>query len=323
MTKVQVFITHYINEEAIEYNDMLMEQLYFMEKITDYDHETIVVYYSPDHSGEELVVRIRELNEDLDRRGKGPVKLIKNDRLPDSTFTAINKVIDLAEEGGYFVLLHNDVRVSKNWLNNLVIEISMMESRYGKGNVILSPRSIPYHYLQESVEKSEPRYPKVWEHMRNIRMSTHDMSTWCDKWKFPFKDGVVHSLEPGHVTDDAHILMMFISRKEFFLGGNIDGKDIEGIGYNDERYRAHGAYSDNDWGITALIKGKKNLKSQTCLMGHIERLSNYPGVHTAERSKLNMNIFIEKWGRNMWDEMQTGQLWTRLHKEQNSKEQKL
>ena len=31
--------------------------------------------------------------------------------------------------------------------------------------------------------------------------------------------------------------------------------------------------------------------------------------------EVTQQVFIEKWGQEMWDEMETGQLWLRLHRE--------
>jgi hypothetical protein len=130
------------------------------------------------------------------------------------------------------------------------------------------------------------------------------MRDWCRQWKFKFDDrGFVHSLSEGRATDDGHALMMFISRKSFF----------NAIGHYDERYIGIN-FDDNDMGITALMKGKKNLKSQTSLIGHVQGLSFCsPNIKT--RIMNNDNIFIEKWGRGIWDEMQNGSLWVRLHNE--------
>ena len=47
--KLQVFITHIVTNEIKEINDALVEEVTFLEKITDYPHETIIVYYSPDN----------------------------------------------------------------------------------------------------------------------------------------------------------------------------------------------------------------------------------------------------------------------------------
>jgi GT2 family glycosyltransferase len=300
MSKVQIFITHWVSKDVIELNDALIEQVTFLEKMTDYPHETIVVYYCPDGDNSDVDLR--------DRLSPLGTKLVKNDRhgRSDTQNSLRNKIIDLAED--LFVILHNDVRVSIGWLTNLVAEIETAEKKYGKGNCILSPRFIPYHYIPGSAVGFAPKYPKFWQDLeKNVCcLSVGQMRDWCRQWKFSFDGrGFVNSLPIDRVTDDGHALMMFISRKSFF---NV-------IGCYDERYIGIN-YDDNDMGIIALMKGKKNLKSQTSLIGHIQGLS-FCSLNIKIRIMNNDNIFIEKWGRGIWEEMQNGSLWIRLHIEQH------
>lgn len=298
--KIQIFITHYINKDMIELNDVLIDEIIYMEKITHCPHDIIVVYYCPDGDNSDKIL--------YDRLPKN-IKLVKNDRpgRPDIQPSLRNKIIDMANTTNPFVLLHNDIRVSIGWLESLVAEIDNAEKRWGKGNVVISPRFIhyhtPYHIRIISDEFSN------WSRSYTGRiLDANKMREWCKQWNFDFDNGNnVHSLNPVSITDDGHQLMMFISRKEFFVGNN----NTNGIGYCDESFSGTG-YDDNDWGIRALMAGKKNLKSQSSLIGHIEGLSfghkNIPS-NTADNAK----IFKKKWGDVIFDEMQTGQLWIRLH----------
>ncbi len=295
MDKIQVFITHWVNKDVIELNDVLVEEITFLEKVTDYPHDTIVVYYCPDNS----------IDEVFDRLPKN-VKPVKNDRpgRSDVQPSMRNKVLDLADD--YFVLLHNDIRVSVGWLTSLVSDLRKAESIY-KDRCIMAPRFVPYHYIPGVIK---PKYPEFWRSLESNKCvsSINKMRQWCNQWKFKFENNTVYSLPPGHITDDGHQLMMFISSKKFFTGEDGTG----GIGYCDEKYVGWG-YDDCDWGIRALIAGKNNLKSQTSLIGHIEGLT-FSKVYIPPGNDI---IFKEKWGTDIWNEMQTGQLWTRLHKNQN------
>lgn len=291
--KVQVFITHYVTKDIIWLNDMLVEAVTFMEMVKDYPHETIVVYYSPDGSADELYGRLPE-----------HVKLVKDDRPghPGSVPSMRNKIIDMAED--YFVILQNDIRVSHGWLLSLTADLKAAEKMYGK-RCIVSLRCVPYHYVPGIIE---PKYPSFWKSLESHPscLSISKMQQWCHQWNFTFRDGILHSTGIDKFTDDGHQLMMFISSKDCF------DSETGGIGYCDENFLSWG-YDDSDWGIRALMEGKKNLKSQNSLIGHLEGFTTtQPGFEWREKSD-NREVFIKKWGQGIWDEMQTGRLWTRLH----------
>ena len=297
MKKIQVFITHIVTNDMMETNDILVEEVTFLEKVTDYPHETIVVYYSPENDN--------SIDDAYDRMPKG-VKIVKNDR-PGNPYcmpSMRNKVIDLADD--YFVLLHNDIRVSVGWLTSLVADLEKAESIY-KDRCVMSPRFVPYHYIPGIIK---PKYPEFWKKISTKPQfySIEKMTQWCKEWHFKFKHNMLYSLPPGHITDDGHALMMFISSKKFF-------KDVGG---NDERY-IYRRHDDDDWGITALMKGKKDLKSQTSLIGHMVHMTLGHNKFPFFTNKSNEKLFIEKWGRPIFDEMITGKIWIRLHNEQLNK----
>lgn len=300
MQKVQIFITHYVNNDAIELNDILVEEILHLDYITKKSkipYDITVIYYDENNAASELYDRLPK-----------EVKIVRNDRpgRSDIQSSMRNKVVDLAED--HFVLLHNDVRVTIGWLDNIASEMNSSEEHYGHGNVVISPRYIPYWYIGSDGEISEngnfrAKYPYLWDRFGTLGIDT--MRSWCKEWKFKF-DGInVHSPHNSPcVTDDGHQLMMFMGTKKFF----------QDIGECDENFVGRN-YDDQDWGIRALLAGKKNLKSQTCLIGHIEGLTFF---HKNIFNKICINdvTFINKWGRPMFDEMQTGKLWIRLHKEQ-------
>jgi hypothetical protein len=107
----------------------------------------------------------------------------------------------------------------------------------------------------------------------------------------------------SEITDDGHQLMMFCASPRFF----------DAVGECDERFLGAN-YDDCDWGIRALLAGKKNLQSTGALVGHIAGFTFF-GPAVLSSLGLNDRIFIDKWGQAVWDEMQTGSLWTRLHRE--------
>lgn len=216
MDKVQIFITHYITKDLIDMNDILVEEIQYLEYITKYPHEITIVYYD-DGKG---------INELYDRLPK-EVKIVKNDRPGRSDIqpSLRNKVIDLAKDEKYFVLLHNDIRVTVGWLDNLVNEMRYSEEKYGKGNCVITPRYVPYHYIGSNSERSEnnnfrAKCPDFWNWLRTCVncLSIDAMSKWCNKQGFRF-DGVnIYSPDTKdcHVTDDGHQLMMFMGTKKFF-----------------------------------------------------------------------------------------------------------
>lgn len=305
MRPVQIFITHYVNKDMLVLNDILVEEATYLEKITNYPHELIIVENSPDGSSDELYERLPGIRIEKNNRPG------RNDIQPSMR----NKVIELANQGDgeWFILLHNDVRVTVWWLHNLLSDMRNAEGKYGTGNVIITPRYIPYWYVDGIIT---PKYPSLWEELRKnvVRLDIGHMRNWCKGWQFKMdNEGRVYSPENiSYITDDGNSLMMFISSKKCFDDRN------GGIGDCDESFLGWG-YDDNDWGIRALMTGKKNLKSQGCLMGHIEGLTFYNKDFPPKKFSHNADIFIKKWGRNIWDEMETGQLWIRLHNEQKQK----
>jgi GT2 family glycosyltransferase len=300
--KIQIFITHYVSKELIFLNDLLVEQVTFLEKITEYPHETIIVYYSPDGSASELSERlppnIKLVNDDIP---------VNPDGAKGSVPSGLNRILRMAED--YFIVLQNDIRVSKGWLECLVRDFEAAEGKYGK-RCIMSMRFIPYHYIPGIIT---PKYPELWKFMEtyDAALSIDKMQQWANKWKFDFTDGMLYSiLSKSEYTDDGHMLMMFMSSKNCF--------DISkgGIGDYDETFLGWG-YGDSDMGIRALMKGFKNLQSVTCFIGHLQGFTTTQPKYSAYfRENNNLSSFVKKWGQDIFDEMQTGQLWIRLHKEQ-------
>lgn len=306
MNITQVFVTHYVSKDTLDLNDILIEEIQYLEHITKHPHETTVVYYDEGRSADELFDRLPQ-----------EVNIVKNDRTGrnDIQPSLRNKIVDLAEDDKYFVLLHNDVRVTVGWLDNLVNEMRNSEEKYGNGNCVITPRYIPYWYIGSNGERTEnnnfiAKYPGFWDEFRNTVncLSLEAMRDFCNKWRFYF-DGVnVYSPHNSqYITDNGHQLMMFMGTNKVFR--DIGECDEDFVGLN---------YDDQDWGIRALLAGKKNLQSQTSLIGHVEGLS-FCHKNIYNKRSSNESVFINKWGKEMFDEMQTGKLWIRLHEEQRLK----
>ncbi len=303
---IDIYVTHYVTAAVDGINDILVDQLYEMVR----------------HTTPMDVVRIRVVAwtnapaylDDLRARMPKGVELVVNDRpgRPDLQPSMRNKVLALARSSGCeaFVLLHNDVRPAVGWFGHLVDDWRDAEARWGKGSSIVTPRYIPYHLITPHPEAVKS--PEFWNEMRTIRKaSVHteaSMAAWCKDHGFDFRHGRVKCPKKSEVTNDGHQLMMFIASPRFF----------DGIGDCDEGYRGFN-FDDSDWGIRALLAGRRNLKSHGSLIGHVEGFTFFSPKMKIIDSTDNAQVFIAKWGRAMFDEMQTGELWRRLHREQKRK----
>jgi len=300
---IDIYVTHYVTSALDGINDILVDQLYEMVRHTtpmDQARICIVAWTNdPAHL------------DDLRARMPSGVQLVVNDRpgRPDLQPSMRNKVVDLARASGCeaFVLLHNDVRPAIGWFQHLVDDWRAAEKRWGRDSAIVTPRYTPYHLIEPHPEANVSA--AFWNEMRTIRkQSVHtetSMAAWCDQHGFKFQHGRLRCPKKSEVTDDGHQLMMFIAGPHFF--------DV--VGACDEGYRGFN-FDDSDWGIRALQAGKKNLKSHGALIGHIEGFTFFAPKLVMTDPTDNAQVFIAKWGRAMFDEMESGELWRRLHREQ-------
>lgn len=295
----EIFITHYVDRDRIWLNDMVVDAVTFMEKVTEFPHEVTVISYSPDGSDSELYERLPQ-----------GIRVVKKEEPEYETggMPLLNTAIELAKD--VFVILQNDIRVSHGWLTALLTDFLAAEIRFGR-RCVMSMRFIPYHYIPGTIEL---RYPDLWKEIQEKSMwcDSSTMSSFCKQYGFKFENDMVYSVPKtgGYFTDDGHMLMMWMSRKKCVV------PEMGGFGYYDDDFRVFGP-ADCDWGVRALKAGFKNLQSQTSLIGHSmgatslqpKRSSGFDGT----------KVFIKKWGMDMYDEMQTGELWIRLHKEQKER----
>jgi hypothetical protein len=300
---INVYVTHHVTASLDWINDLLVDQLYRMKEQLDAEmYKLHVVYWTDDARYE----------KDLVHRVPPSVTLLFNDRpnRPDSQPSKRNKVVEHARASGCeaFVLLHNDVRLARGALNHLVEDWRAAERKFGTANAIVSPRYMFFHLTTpypEAVSK-----PEIWDRLRGTVKSAEEMEVLCKDWDATFKGGEVVCPKASRTTDDGHILMMFIADPRFFDDVGLCDESMTGFNYD-----------DSDWGMRVLMHGKRNLQSTGALIGHISFLSFGPLMQSAEwltRTADNAKLFIDKWGRAIFDEMQTGQLWIRLHREQRS-----
>lgn len=300
---IHVYVTHHVTASLDGINDLLIDQLYRMrDQLDGKKYKIHVVYWTDDARYE----------EDLIRRAPRDVALLFNDRSnrPDTQPSKRNKVVEHARSSDCeaLVLLHNDVRLARGALDHLVEDWRAAERKFGTSRAIVSPRYMPYHLTPPRPEAVTR--PEFWDSLRGSAKSPEEMKILCRDWCASFEGEDVVCPRRSRTTDDGHILMMFIAGPHFF--DDVGPCDESMTGFN---------YDDSDWGIRALLRGKRNLQSTGALVGHISFLSFGPLVQTATwltNAADNAKLFIDKWGRAVFDEMQTGQLWIRLHREQES-----
>jgi GT2 family glycosyltransferase len=231
------------------------------------------------------------------------VRVVRNDRpgRPDTQPSQRNKVLDVARGGGDdpFVLVHNDIRPAHGWLDRLLGDLNWAEDRWGRGSSIVSLRYIPFHRLQTT----NSIWSELWRLSPRQFKTIDQMAEWCAQWQFPFINGRVECPTWTAPTDNGHQLMMFAARPSFF----------DTVGACDEMFTGAN-YDDSEWGMRALMAGKRNLTSQTALVGHVEGLSF--GVAGTIAPASNEEVFVRKWGRELFEELNSGRLWLRLHEEQ-------
>jgi hypothetical protein len=305
---IGVYVTHHVTAALDGINDVLIEQLYRMQRrlksLSKEERIRLhVVYWTNDEA---------RYGEDLRRRVPQGVEVVFNDRSnrPDTQPSLRNKIVDHARAIGCeaFVLLHNDIRLARGCLEHLIGDWRKAAAQWGKDQTVVSPSYIPYHLgtpHPEAVTNAG-----FWERLRkNPGVHSRDfMKEWCRERGFEFRNKEVTCPEHSTLTDDGHQLMMFMAGGRFF----------DAVGPCDENYSG-ADFDDNDWGIRALMCGKRHLRSTGSLIGHIVSLSFKPATAMPEwlaRASDNKKIFIDKWGPIVFDEMMSGEIWSRLHQQQ-------
>ena len=103
MRSIPIFITHYVTKDSTDLNDVLVEEIRYLEYVTRHPHTTTVVYYDEGGAADELYDVL-----------PSSINLVRNDRAGrnDIQPSLRNKVLDLVDNDSLLVLLHNDVRVT-------------------------------------------------------------------------------------------------------------------------------------------------------------------------------------------------------------------
>lgn len=300
---IHVYVTHHVTADLEWINDLLVDQLCRMrDQLDGRKYKIHVVYWTDDARYE----------QELTRRVPSDVTLVRNDRSnrPDTQPSKRNKVVEHARASDCeaFVLLHNDVRLARGAMDHLVEDWRAAEKKFGRASTIVSPHYMPYHL--GSPRPEAVTRPEIWDRLRGSAKSVEEMRALCRDWDATFEGEDVVCPRKSRTTDDGHILMMFIAGPRFF----------DAVGPCDESMTGFN-FDDSDWGMRALMCGKRNLQSTGALVGHVSFLSFGPLMKSSVWSAGaadNAKLFIDKWGREIFDEMQTGQLWIRLHEEQRA-----
>lgn len=285
---VQIFILHWASSNHLYPNYFTVEAVKSIQELTEHPYELIVVDNYSDF----------EAFNDLKAKLPPNVKLIRNDRSSQCVNSGRNKIWSLVESD--FVMLHTDVRVSRYWLTSLLADLHMAEKRFSKPCVI-SPLYVPY------VLSDEKLYSRFKSHF--TVNSLEALGAHCKEHAIPFKDEVIDCEPQKPFTDDGHQLMMFAASKSF----------RDSVGEWDELYGGAN-YDDCDMGLTAILKDCMNLQCQSVYIQHLQGASIGFGhlcdvdIFGVDR---NQKRFIEKWGRQTWEELATGALWRRLHAEKS------
>jgi hypothetical protein len=292
---IDVFVTHYVTDAIPGYNDIAVDCTTTLQDVARLDGDTynlFLLYWT----------NSKRCEDDLRERLPGGVVPVKCDSHVQPRL--MNRATEIAKARGaeLFVCLHNDVRPSRRWFKNLVSDVRDSDEEHGPGSSIASPRYVPYHWI--TPPPSAFRHPEFWERLRPPKeskvLSTEVMSAWCEKHSIKFDGRHVVSPKKSYTTNDGHQLMMYCASPTFF----------DAVGGCDETFTGLN-YGDCDWGIRALKAGKKNLTSQGSLMGHISGLTFFhPLVHTGLAD--NHQLFISKWGLDMFRELQDGSIWRKL-----------
>lgn len=299
LRRVDIYVTHYVTRALPGYNDVAVEcVLNLAEAARDDDlpYQICLLYWTDD----------AELEAELRARMPPSVELARCASHVQPHL--MNEATRLAREhdADYFVCLHNDIRPSRGWLRNLVGDVCAAETVHGRGNVIATPRYLPWHWKEPHAEAF--RHPAFWDRLRpEVEakvLSPSAMATWCAGYDFAFDGRSVASPARSYTTDDGHQLMMYCTAPSFF----------DEIGGCDETFTGL-SYGDCDWGLRALLAGKRSLTSQGALLGHLSGLTFY---HPTVNDKMDDNHerFIAKWGLPLFGELQDGSLWIRLHRAQ-------
>jgi len=289
--EIEIFITFFgQNSFAPVVLQLLRDCITSIERFSKYPHQIYIVDNGSD----------KEVVETLEKWG---YPLIFNENPWKNYVTLMNTIIPSARSDP-FIVLHGDMKVTENWLETYVEEHRWCEKYFGVP-CCLMPAYLHYEVPEDHI---------VWKEGGSNLVTPTDMQRMCSKYGVEYRSGTgVISRKPyrGHInrggtriTDNGSNVMSFITSQEFFKQAGLYDEDFTGMGYE-----------DNEMGIRALIKGLKLLRTTSVLVHHTSAASAGRGP-AVNMGRCPSEVFIEKYGQKAWDDMQSGQLWIRLHDNQ-------
>jgi hypothetical protein len=292
---IDVYVTHYVTDAIPGYNDVAVDCALSLQEVArlDGDKYDLFVLYWTDSDAREA---------DLRRRLPAGATAVKCDSRVQPPL--MNRATQIARARGaeLFVCLHNDVRPTRGWFQNLVSDVRTADAEHGTGSSVASPRYVPYHWITPPPAASY--YPEFWDRLRppaeSKVLSPEAMRAWCKQHDIKFDGRHVVSPKKSYTTNDGHQLMMYCAAPTFF----------DAVGGCDETFTGLN-YGDCDWGLRALKCGKKNLTSQGALLQHISGLTFFNPVVQRQLDD-NHQRFIAKWGLDAFKSLQDGSIWRAL-----------
>jgi len=289
--EVEIFVTFFAkNSFPPVVLQLLRDCITSIERFSKYPHRIYIVDNGSD----------KEVIETLEKWG---YPLLFNENPWKNYVTLMNTIIRSAGSDP-FIVLHGDMKVTENWLETLVEEHRWGEKYFG----------IPCCLIPTFLHYEAPDDHIVWKEGGGNVVTLSQMQRACSKYKIPYRSGTgVISRKPyrGHInrsgtqiTDDGANIMSFITSHEFFKQAGLFDTAFTGAGHE-----------DNEMGIRALMRGLKLLRTHSVFIHHSPSASAGRG-QASMRGRYPPDVFIEKYGQKVWDDMESGQLWVRLHDKQ-------
>jgi hypothetical protein len=279
---IDIFVTHYSTADCRHLDRLTLDTCREIQHVTPEAHTLTIIGWLDDV---EATVR---LAASLDALG---AVLMPLSREMSSQPAVRNAVLREAQARGHaFVLLHNDVQPAVGWLDRLGEDLAHAEFLWGKGNCLVSPHLVPFYGACAPLALA----PEV--------LTLHEMRTWCKRRGIRMRRESERLECPPWVpaTDDGHQLMIFMTRASYFDAVGGCDEAFEGINLDDV-----------DWGMRALLAGKRNLRSRSALVGHVSGGTfGIPAV--VDKLAYNLPVFRAKWGEDILQAALDGSIWGRI-----------
>ncbi len=292
---IDIFVTFYAeNSFAHIVLPLLRDCLNSVEELSNYPHKAYIV----DNGSEKEVLEELETWQWAVIRVKDSFK---------NYSTVMNTSIQ-SSESDPFVCLHGDMKVTKNWLKTLVAEHHYCEEYFG----------IPCCLIPTFLHYAIPKNHMLWKEGGTNLITHATLRKLCFRYNIPYRPsiGVISRLpykgpikrSGTEITDDGAHMMSYIVSKSFFEKSGLYDVDFTGR-------------EDNEMGIRALMRGLKVLTTHNVFIHHAPSASVGRGsLLSSGRSPYD--VFLEKYDKKVWDEMESGHLWITLHGKQYKDEKR-